>query len=357
MFDVVGYAVFHVVIVAGGGDHGCGRRGRRPRRHGQYSWRTLELAKALLEAAAMARSRSSEKVPGAVLGTRTREQVELEVISTEARLRLTRLLRNSVKSVTTSDEAHQIELIRVNKIVNLANTVLGRPIYALEMGDWDYEPAEYAWHNGELELTMRRPDSAQLTEILADLIAASALSTDDVNAILEADGCGIRFHERHGETEIELTNLADLPDAPIIPGEHTNVRKLVERMDRALQDQDWPLVLHTAASVFETVAKQVVSKPEVEKKSLGSWFNLYRKHSKLSAPLLNIIEGIFQRRNIEPLAGHGSSSDPSITQEEAIQVRELTIAFVRLERTLATVSEISPSRKQSKKKTGLAELS
>jgi hypothetical protein len=294
-------------------------------------------------------ARSDKTVPGSILSKRLREQVEIEVISSEARVCLTRLLRKAARG-GRSEDAHQFELIRVNKIVNLANTVLGRPIYTLELHDWDYEPAEYAWHNGEFELVMKRPDTAQLIEILVDLVDQEALSADDVNAILEADGCGIRLVERHSSTTVALVDIADLPGEPLGAGEHANVRKLAERMDRAMQDRDWSLVLHTAASIFETVAKLVVPNPKVQKQSLGGWFGLYRKHSRLAAPLLETIEEIFQRRNIEPLAAHGSPVNPSITEEEAIQVRELTIALVRMERTLATVStSVPPSAKKYKR--------
>ncbi|KCZ53200.1 hypothetical protein HY29_17450 [Hyphomonas beringensis] len=237
-----------------------------------------------------------------------------------------------------------IDLIHINRIVNLANAVLGRPIYTLELSDWDYEPAEYAWHNGELELVLRRPETAELVEILVDLVDAGCILIEDVNAVLEADRSGIRISTSDGGAAVEVIDVAKLPEASLAPGEHVNVRKLVERMDRAMQDRDWSLVLHTSASIFETVAKQVVSEPTIQNKSLGGWFSLYRKRSTLAAPLLDTIEAIFKRRNIEPLAGHGSASDPSITEEEAVQVRELTIAFVRLERTLLTASANRPAQ-------------
>jgi hypothetical protein len=185
---------------------------------------------------------------------------------------------------------------------------------------------------------MKRPDTAQLVEILVDLVDEETLSIDDVNAILEADGCGVRLHKHRDSTEVTLVDIAELPDAPLGAGEHANVRKLADRMDRGMQDRDWSLVLHTAASIFETIAKLVVPNPKVQQQSLGSWFALYRKHSRLAAPLLDTIEDIFRRRNIEPLAGHGSVANPSVTEEEAIQVRELTVALVRMERTLAGVS-------------------
>ena len=276
--------------------------------------------------------------PGAYMNHETREQVGLEVISSEARLRLTRLLRRVARSARGED-AHQIELIRINQAVNIANTVLGRPIYSLELSDWDYLPAEYGWHYSELELVLRRPDTVQLVEILADLIEAGPLNADEVNAILKADGCGIRFEGGGGEAAgVILLDLADLQPGPIIVDEHINVRKLVDRMDRAMAAKDWPLVLHTAASIFETVAKDVVPNVNVQGQSLGGWFDLYRKYSRLAAPLLDTIQEIFTRRNVEPLAGHGSLADPSSTESEAIQVRELTLTFVRLERLLVTAA-------------------
>jgi hypothetical protein len=192
---------------------------------------------------------SGGTVPGAILDKRLREQVEIEVISSEARVRLTRLLRKAARG-GSSEGAHQIELIRMNKIINLANTVLARPIYTLELHDWDYEPAEYAWHNGEFELIMKRPDTAQLVEILVDLVDEDVLSINDVNAILEADGCGVRLDERGNSTTVALVDVADLPGEPLGAGEHANVRKLAERMDRGMQDRDWSLVLHTAASML-----------------------------------------------------------------------------------------------------------
>lgn len=281
---------------------------------------------------------------GRVLNPRLKDQFELEVVSSEARLRLTRILRTR----TRAPGDPQIRLIRQNAVVNLANSAMDRPVYVLELGDWDYEPAEYAWHQGELELVMRRPNTVQLVDILADLIAAGTLMSDEVNGILESDRCGIRFKENDdGDATAELTSIPDLGvDAP--PDENTNIRRLFDRMDRATQDRDWSLVLHTAASIFETLAKLVVPNPNVQNQSLGGWFALYRNHSALAAPLLDVIEAIFQRRNIEPLAGHGSTRDPAITEEEAIQVNQLTRTLVRLERELANTTATPPAVSMSR---------
>ena len=212
---------------------------------------------------------------------------------------------------------------------------MDRRIYVLEPDDWgNYEMQEYAWHTGELEAIMRRPGTAQLVETFADLIAEGWIRCAQVNSILETDRCGVQFHE-HGD-EVEVVEIPVLEANPA-PDKHASIRQLFERMDRAMQDKDWSLVLHTGASIFETLAKLVVLLPTIQDKSLGSFFDAYRKHSKLAGPLLDVIEGIYKRRNIEPLSGHGSAKDPAITQEEATQVNHLTRALVRLERDLTDI--------------------
>jgi hypothetical protein len=213
------------------------------------------------------------------------------------------------------------------------------------MQDWDYAPAEYAWHQAELELVMRRPDTPQLIATLIDLINSEALSIDDVNEVLDADGVGIRLSEARNGVAVEILEIPDLPVEASSGEGHPNLRRLFERMDRAMQDSDWSLVLHTGASIFETLAKQVVPNPSIQNQSLGGWFSLYRNHSKLAKPLLDVIEEIFKRRNIEPLAGHGSIENPAITQDEAEQVRVLTAALVKLERSFLhpTISATSSS--------------
>lgn len=292
-------------------------------------------------------------IPGAVVTSRMAKGLQLEVISGEARRRILRLLRKVVRA-TDAEASGQIELIRKNRIINLANGVLGRPIYVLEMSDWDYDLAEYAWHDGEFEVVLRRPNSTQLAEILVDLVEEQLLSASDVNDILAADQVGFRLVQEGDETSIGLVKFKTLPDDELDDAEHGNVRLLVDRMDRALQDQDWSLALHAAASTLETVAKKTVPNPSVQDQSLGGWFDLYRKHSALAAPLLDTVEAIFKRRNVEPLAGHGSVKNPSITREEAIQVRELTVAFLKLEHTLseAGVTPVSTSHYKSGQQSG-----
>lgn len=281
-----------------------------------------------------------------VLTQRQRRQLELEVVSSNARLRLTRLLRAATRD---RGEDPSIQLIRANAVINLANTVSNRPIYQLESDGWGvYEPAEYGWHQGELELIHRRPNTPQLIEILADLITEDWLDENLINEILEADRCSVRFSRKNGAVQVEVIDLPPLDENASVE-QNPNIRQLFDRLDRAMEDQDWTLVLHTGASIFETLAKLVVPKPGVQDQSLGSFFAAFRKHSKLAVPLLDTIEAIYKRRNIEPLAGHGSIKDPNITREEAIQIANLTRALVRLERELGFVN-VPPISKSTLKK-------
>ncbi|AZU04881.1 hypothetical protein X907_2366 [Glycocaulis alkaliphilus] len=229
--------------------------------------------------------------------------------------------------------------MRINRIINLMNTVRGNKIYLLEMWDDDYAVGEYGWHLGELELIFRRPSTLELVDGLADLISEGLISSKDVNSIFKDDGVGIQFAHNDDESLIvKLTPVEELPDEELEPSEHTNMRKLFDRMDRALEASDWPLVVHTAASVFETLAKSIVTNPTVQNQSLGSWFALYRKHSTLSDSILDEIKSIFDKRNTEALAGHGSTVDPATTEKEARVMRELTRTIVKLERELSVIS-------------------
>lgn len=119
------------------------------------------------------------------LGDKEREALELEVVPSEARLELTRIIRDRCRAIH-GDEDGGIALLRENDFINIANQVLGSPIYILDGGGWgEYHPAEYAWHHGHRELIMRVPTTSQLAEILADYLQREMMNTEQVNAILK----------------------------------------------------------------------------------------------------------------------------------------------------------------------------
>ena len=69
------------------------------------------------------------------LSVKQRQALELEVVPSEARLELTRIIRDRCE-VVHGDEDGGIALLRENEFINIANHVLGKPIYTLKGGDW-----------------------------------------------------------------------------------------------------------------------------------------------------------------------------------------------------------------------------
>ncbi len=129
-------------------------------------------------------------------------------------------------------------------------------------------------------------------------------------------------HGRSGAVETAWRRTRRLTERPTNQT-RIHIRALFDRLDRAEHDADWPLVLHTSASIFETLAKLVVPYTSIQDQTLASFFGASRKHAALAAPLLDVIEDIYRRRNVEPLSGHGSAQKSSITREEAILCRAI----------------------------------
>lgn len=272
-----------------------------------------------------------------------RSQLALEVVPQRVRTRLTRLLRASC--------AGELAIIHMNRAINIARTALGLPIYVLDGDGWgEYHPAQHAWHVGELELVMRRPDTAQLAEVLVDLVKASVLHPSEVNTVLGEENVSFRLREPNDLAMVRGVDVEVVPVDEIAPpdmnGEHPNIRALCQRMDAQVTAKDPAAVLHSAACVFEALAKDVVGTPGVQNKTLGAIFHKYQQESQLPTAISDYVLEVYQRRNREPLAGHGHLSPPTITHQEAVTLAELTKALVRIERQLATV-ELSAVEKAS----------
>jgi hypothetical protein len=195
---------------------------------------------------------------------------------------------------------------------------------------------EYAWHFAETELVMRRPNTAQLVETLGDLLQQNLLSVDSVNTILAEDNASVRFESVGFDKSISVNILSDQDiEEESTEAEHPNIRLLVARMDAAYAQNDFSAVLHTSATIFETLAKIVFDNPRVENQTLGGIFGGYRQRSQLPGPILDYILDVYNRRNREPLAGHGATAPPTVSSSEAAVLIEMTKMCVRLERRLA----------------------
>ncbi|WP_333837466.1 hypothetical protein [Novosphingobium sp.] len=261
-----------------------------------------------------------------------KKKLESEVISNEARLKLTRLVR---KRCASND--NNVSLINRNHFINVGRTVLDLPIYRLEPDDMGmYMNEEFGWHIAETELIMRRPDTVQLVEILADMLQQGMLDTRSVNRILADDNSSVRFKTEGFDEDIEVAILSEteLEEENVDP-DHPNIRVLTQRMDQAFEAKDYAGVLHASANIFETLAKLVFNNPNVENQTLASLFDGYRNRSELPVPLLDYILATYKRRNVEPLAGHGATNPPTVTAKDATILIEMTRMCVRLERRLA----------------------
>lgn len=261
-----------------------------------------------------------------------RTKLESEVISNDARLKLTRMIR---KRCDSSDA--NVGLINRNHYINIARTVQGLPIYRLEPDDMGmYQSEEFGWHMAETELAMRRPSSAELIEILGDMLQEGMLDLGAVNDILGGENVSVRFEAKGFDDDISVrllseTEIEEEEDA----AEHPNIRLLTARMEAAFAEKDFAAVLHASASIFETLAKLVFDNPSVENETLGGMFGGYRKRSELPEPVLDYILETYQRRNREPLAGHGATKPPTVSAKDAAVLIEMTKMCVRIERRLA----------------------
>lgn len=152
-------------------------------------------------------------------------------------------------------------------------------------------------------------------------------STIQEDALLRY-GILIGYDGTEDSAAIENDSVKRKPGVP-----HSNITILFDRMDSALERRDYSEVLHASASVFETLAKDVVG-ISVQNQTLGKLFKKYRKYSSLPNEVLDYILEIYKKRNMTPLAGHGSTKLPDVSEDTAIIICELTRAFVQIEYAL-----------------------
>jgi hypothetical protein len=262
-----------------------------------------------------------------------KKKLATEVISNEARLKLTRLMRKQCES----NDAN-VNLINRNRYINTARTVLSLSIYRLEPDDWGmYMNEEFGWHIAETELVMRRPDTAQLIEILGDLLQQRMFDLSVINDILAEDNASVRFVVEGFDEDISIRFLSEKEiEEESDEAEHPNIRLLTIRMESTFERKDYAGVLHASANIFETLAKLIFDNPNVENQTLAGMFDGYRKRSELPEPLLDYILETYKRRNVEPLAGHGATKLPTVSAKDAAMLIEITKMCVRLERRLAS---------------------
>ena len=264
-------------------------------------------------------------------------RLEFEVISQDLRIFLTRELGRRI----VPEEAPELLIINQNVVINKSRALLGLDQHVLESDlDGFFDPSEHAWHHGEFQICLRRLDTVRFAEMIGELIEDEWFTIDEVNGLLERDGASFHYQQQGDRLIVRVLPIERLEDE--VPGaEHPNIRLLVKRMDDALANEDFSQVLHASATIFETMAKDIIPLPGVQNQSLGSFFERYRKDSLLPAEILDYILAIYNSRSTTPLAGHGSTEPPNIGMDVAVVLAEMTKAFVRIEYTLHQIPAIT----------------
>jgi hypothetical protein len=91
------------------------------------------------------------------------------------------------------------------------------------------------------------------------------------------------LHELEKQTDITAAPQA-IPDD--MESEIPNMKTLVSRMDILLTQNDYAGVLHASASIFETLAKDVIKNPSIEDQTLGSFLTHINKNRTYQYPYL-----------------------------------------------------------------------
>lgn len=112
---------------------------------------------------------------------------------------------------------------------------------------------------------------------------------------------------------------------------HPNVVTLIDRMEHCLEMSDQAGVLHAAATILETMAKDVLNSDSIQDQTLGGFVEKYKKESNLPDNIKSVVEYIYKLRNITPLSGHGSTNAPNITMQDAVIIAAATKFIVEVE--------------------------
>lgn len=112
---------------------------------------------------------------------------------------------------------------------------------------------------------------------------------------------------------------------------HSNVVALIGRMEQCLENDDPSGVLHAAANILETTAKDLVKSSSIENQTLGSFIGKYKKESTLPNEIKDIVGKIYNLRSKMPLSGHGSTSAPNMDMQDAIVIAATTKFIVEIE--------------------------
>jgi hypothetical protein len=222
-----------------------------------------------------------------------------------------------------------------------------QPVVRINETQWYFSPMQFNLLRQQIEVKTSWRYSGGTDLVLVDVNISPEKASLDLNSAvlfplerMKQDGVIIsvatffeeifRFAENYkGNNAVgEFINPPEIGDMRIAP---SNIGVLFQRMADCWKRNDYGGVLHASASIFETMAKDVVQNPAVENQTLAGFFEQYRRHSALPRPSLDLILDTYRRRNTTPLAGHGGTGTPQISREQAKEIVTVTSEFVRHE--------------------------
>ena len=191
-------------------------------------------------------------------------------------------------------------------------------------------------YSGGADLVLMNVQVSHPSPVVLDYGSAVCFRLNTMIATGVITGAEMFFEEifRFGEDYQGSDSVVDFLRAPesdlprLVPA---NIGVLTERMNAAWPRGDYAEVVHASASIFETMAKDVVGTDTVQDQTLGSFFAKYRKCSSLPPDKLDQILEVYNQRSATPLAAHGSTRTPGISREVAANIMRNTRDFVRLE--------------------------
>ena len=253
--------------------------------------------------------------------------LEYEWIPLSAKVQLTRLLyRHYLPHAESHPRIHYL-----NRIVNQANNLTGRKIFLLDADQvGDYFSADIARQESEFMIYIRRLNPIQFIEFLATVVELGYIKVDDANAILKEANSSVTI-KLDDSGRVSTSTISTAGQFTLDNDASPNLRTLVSRMDRYLNDEDYAGVLSNSAMAIELISKEIYGSSKIYNQSFGSYFEGYKNKTTLPEPVIDWMLQIYKRRNTEPLAAHGSPLPPSITCEEASLIAEMTKAFIRYE--------------------------
>ncbi len=266
------------------------------------------------------------------------KDLELERISRSLRIHLTRLL--AARARIHDDNIHDDNIQKMYWI-NKSFQISGDTTYSLDIDTPDvyYRNLQTVWIDNNFCTIFLRLNTIQCIELICELIHCEMAEVEEINELLDRDNLsfsiamlykGKYYKEPYIKLKQYVPEDSDIEDSDI--SEHPNVRFLFHRMETLLDNDDYPGVFHTAGSIIETMAKDILG--DSSTKPFKSLKASYRKGSNLREPMLDWLDQVYLMRNKEPLAGHGSTQIPNISKEEAVICVELTKSFVRIEYSL-----------------------